>query len=82
MSAFFYGKAQQAWSVTIKAIQDRDDDSPNPENQDNEFTLSMHLSPGGGWYFRIQGEVAMDFDELPGLKAQLDQIAKVLRWER
>lgn len=77
---FFDGKVQQVWGVEFTVIQDRDDDSPNEANVDNEFRLSMHLCPGGGWYFRIKGEIALDMDEIPGLEAQLDQIAQILNW--
>lgn len=78
---FFDGKTQQVWAVTLTCVQDQDDESGKPPNSDNEFRLSMHLCPGGGWYFRINGEVALDFDDdLSGLRAQLDQIAQTLNW--
>jgi len=75
---FFNGKDTQVWTVTMSAVQDHDDDKCDAG--DNVFTLSMHLSPGGGYYWRIKGEAALDFCEMEGLKNQLDSIAQILKW--
>lgn len=75
---FFNGKDTQVWTVTLDCIQDQDDESPH--QGENLFKLSMHLTPGGDWYLRVNGEVALGFDELPSMKEQLDQIARILRW--
>lgn len=77
---FFDGKAQQCWDVHLGCIQDRDDMSPH--QGENLFKISMHLVPGGGWYFRINGEVALDIEtDFPALKEQLSKIAEILVWD-
>ena len=63
----------------MSCIQEHDDDSPH--DGENEFSISMHRCPSGGYYFRIKGEVAIDFDEIYQLKSQLDSIAQTLEWE-
>lgn len=76
----FFNKSQQVWTVKLSCIQDRDDESPT--TGDNEFELMLHRHPGGGWYFRFMGNVALDFDvDLPGLRNQLNAIAHILKWE-
>ena len=79
MKPFFNTKDTQVWSVKLDCVQDHDDDSPH--EGDNLFKLTMHRSPGGGYYWRVDGEVAFDFVELDSLKNQLDKIAEILEWD-
>ena len=80
-SDFLKDKVEECWRVDLTCIQDQDDESGKPPNCDNEFVISMCKSPGGGWYFRIKGEIALEFDEIEGLKHQLDKIAETLNWK-
>ena len=79
MAKFFDHKTQHCWTVTLDCIQEADDGKDSTD--ENHFMLQMCSSPGGGWFIRVKGEVALDLDEFPLLRAELQKIADILGWK-
>jgi transcriptional regulator with XRE-family HTH domain len=77
--SFFDNKRQTVWQVDLGCIQDGSDDSD--PGTTFSFDLTMHQSPGGGWYYKIKGEIALDKEDWPSLVDQMERITKVLNWE-
>lgn len=69
----------QVWLIKMDALQFMDDS--NRTGMPNEISITVHRSPGGGWFWKFEGSIALDPDEIPDLKDQIDRIVSELGWE-
>ena len=76
MKNFFDTKDAQVWTITLECIQEADDNA----DSDNEFKVYIYRTPGGGHYYRFDGKVAMDDDNIKSMQAQVQSITEILGW--
>ena len=80
MTSFFHPNNAEVWSVQLGITQAAYDGKKDVEPCMCEVTL--HKSPVGGWFFVVDGELAIDDSkELHTFYDELQTIAKAVGWE-